>query len=170
MAVRPILIYGNPLLHKKAEPVEEITDDIRELIDDMYETMFAGKGIGLAAIQVSINKAVIVIDLKEQEKNVTLLTIINPEIIDIRGSSAFEEGCLSIPDVTAEVIRAEEITIRYMTKDGEVVEEDFSGLPARVIQHEYDHLQGILFPQRLEPNERKKISPQLRKLAKGIEV
>ena len=170
MAVRPILIYGDPRLHEIADPVEKVDDEIRELVDDMFETKMANNGIGLAATQLGIKKAIIVIDLGEHDKEVPLLALINPQILDKRGISVFDEGCLSIPGVNGDVERAEEITIRYTNKDGDVVEAECSGLLARVIQHEYDHLQGILFTERMEAAERKKNMPQLRRLAKGVEA
>ncbi len=168
MAIRPILIYGDPRLHEIAEPVEEINDEILDLIDDMFETMMENKGIGLASIQIGVNKAVIVIDLREDEEDGTMLALINPEIVETVGSSTFEEGCLSIPSINAEVTRPEEITVRYISREGDHMEMKCNGLLARVIQHEYDHLQGILFPERMEAKERKVISPELKKLAKGV--
>ena len=170
MAVRPILIYGDPRLHEKAEPVKEINDEIREIIDNMYETMYEGKGIGLSATQLGIKKSIFVIDLSEQDKSVSMLEMINPEIIDRKGECSFEEGCLSVPGVTADVDRSEEITVRFMNREEEWEEMSCGGLLARVIQHEYDHLQGILFVQRLKTSIRRKWMSQLRKLAKGVEV
>ncbi|MFC1477441.1 peptide deformylase [candidate division KSB1 bacterium] len=167
MAVRPILIYGDPRLHQKAEPVEEINDEILELIDDMFESMFVGKGIGLAATQLGVRKAVIVIDLGEHDEDTKLMALINPEIIETKGMLVYEEGCLSIPGVNAEVERPEEITVRYTERTGEEYEMTCSGLLARVIQHEYDHLQGILFPERMTAADRKKINAELRKLSRG---
>jgi len=168
MPVRPVLIYGDPRLHEKAEPVEKIDDSILDLIDDMFETLFADDGIGLAAIQIGVKKAVIVIDLGEHEPKVRMLAMINPEITDRLGMCTFDEGCLSVPGVTAQVERPETITVRYMDRAGKTVEMECGGLLARVIQHEYDHLQGILFPQRLKQNERKRIAPDLRRLARGV--
>jgi len=170
MAVRPILIYGDTRLHEKAESVDKIDDEIREIVDDMFETMIANDGIGLAAEQIGVFKAIITIDITAHDKEMPLIAMINPEILDSKGLSVYEEGCLSIPGVNAEVERAEEITIRFMNMDGETIEMQVNGLLARVMQHEYDHLQGILFPQRMESGERKKINPQLRKLAKGVAV
>jgi len=170
MAVRPILIYGDPGLHEKAEPVEEIDDEILELIDDMYETLFDGKGVGLSATQLGIKKSIFVIDLSEQDESLSMLAMINPEIIERTGMCSFEEGCLSVPGVTADVERHEEITVRFMNREGKWDEMACGGLLARVIQHEYDHLQGILFVQHLKPSIRKKLMPQLRKLARGVEV
>lgn len=170
MAIKPILIYGNPRLHEKSEPVEEINDEIKNLIDDMFETMIHNNGIGLAAIQLGVKKAIIVIDLGKYDEEVSMEAFVNPEIVEKRGMGSFEEGCLSVPDVTAEVERPEEITVRYYNREGEQIEMECGGLLARVIQHEYDHLLGILFPEQLKPSDRKKIQPELRKLVRGIEV
>ena len=169
MPLRPILIYGNPLLHEKAAPVEKITGDIQELIDDMFETMFHARGIGLAATQLGILKSIIVIDLPredDQEEKGRMLVLINLEILDRQGSCSFEEGCLSIPGVNGDVDRPEAITIRFLDRDGNLVEMECDEMLARVIQHEYDHLQGILFVQHLKPAVRKKLNPQLRSLQK----
>lgn len=164
MAVRQVLIYGDTRLHQKAEPVEKIDDEILEIIDDMYETMIEYKGIGLAAPQIGIHKAIITIDIGEHDEEVPMFAMINPKIIETNGSSVIEEGCLSIPGINAEVERPDEIKVHYTAPDGQDYEMECGGILARVIQHEHDHLEGILFPQRLESNEKKKIKPQLRKL------
>ncbi len=173
MPLRPILIYGNPLLHEKAALVEKITEDIQELIDDMYQTMFHARGIGLAATQLGILKSIIVINLPredDQEENGRMLVMINLEILDRQGNCSFEEGCLSIPGVNGDVNRSEVITIRFLERDGNSVKMECDGMLARVIQHEYDHLQGILFVQRLKPAVRRRLNPQLRQIAKGVLV
>ncbi len=173
MPLRPILIYGNPLLHEKAASVEIITEDIQEFIDDMFETMFHARGIGLAATQLGILKSVIVIDLPredDQEENGRMLVMINLEILDRQGICSFEEGCLSIPGINGDVDRSEVITIRFLDRDGNSVEMECDEMLARVIQHEYDHLQGILFVQHLKPAVQKKLNPQLRQIAKGVLV
>lgn len=173
MAIRPILIYGDPRLHEKAEQVEDINYELQELIDDMFQTMFEAKGVGLAATQLGINMSVIVIDIADEEEkpeNGTMLSMVNLEILSSKGNSTFEEGCLSIPGVNAELDRPEEITIRFLNREGVGEEWTCDGLLARIIQHEYDHLQGILFVQLLPPSERKKLSPQLKRLMKGVEV
>ena len=175
MAVQPILIYGNPLLHKKAVTVEEINDEIQTLVDNMFQTMIEARGIGLAAIQIGVEKSVIVIDLPQEDgdennNNNSMLAMINPELIDLQGMCTIEEGCLSVPGINADIDRPETITVQYVNTNNETIEMKCSGLLARVIQHEYDHLQGILFIKHLKPSVRKKLAPQLRQLAKGVEV
>lgn len=168
MALKPILTYGNPKLHEIAEPVDVIDDEIQELIDDMFETMFDADGVGLAATQLGINKSIIVIHTSNPEHNASMLTLINLEILDTEGSSVYEEGCLSVPGVTAEVDRPDVITVRYLDREGKTIEMTADGLLSRVIQHEYDHLNGILFVQKLDTPNKKALSPQLKKLAKGM--
>jgi len=175
MAVQPILMYGNPLLHKKAVPVEKINDEIQTLVDNMFQTMIEARGIGLAAIQIGVEKSVIVIDLPQEDgdennNNNSMLAMINPELIDLQGMCTIEEGCLSVPGINADIDRPETITVQYVNTNNETIEMKCSGLLARVIQHECDHLQGILFIKHLKPSVRKKLAPQLRQLAKGVEV
>lgn len=175
MAVQPILIYGDPFLHKKSDPVEEIDDEFRTLVDTMFQTMIEARGIGLAAIQIGVKKAVIVIDIPHEEgdnnnKKGSMLTIINPTLTDRQGMCTVEEGCLSIPGINADIDRSETITVRYFNINNEEVELTCNGLLARVIQHEYDHLQGILFTQHLKPSVRKKLAHRLQQLANGVEV
>ncbi|MCH7782029.1 peptide deformylase [candidate division KSB1 bacterium] len=173
MAIRQILIYGDPGLHEKAETVDDLNDDIQELIDDMFQTMFEAKGVGLAATQIGVNKSVVVIDMVEDEdihEMGTMLSMVNMEIHDKTGMTLFEEGCLSIPGVTADIDRPEAITVKFVNRKGDWEEFSCDGLLARIIQHEYDHLQGILFVQHLSASEKKKLLPQLRKLAKGVEA
>ncbi|MCP4725068.1 MAG: peptide deformylase [bacterium] len=168
MALRPILTYGNTKLHEIAEPVDEFDEEFQYLIDDMFETMFDADGVGLAATQIGVKKSIIVIHISNPDHNASMMTLINLEIIDSKGSAVYEEGCLSVPDITADVERPDEITVRFMDRNGESTEITADGLLARVIQHEYDHLNGILFVQKLDPSIKKAVSPQLKKLAKGI--
>ncbi|MFC1514190.1 peptide deformylase [candidate division KSB1 bacterium] len=168
MAVRPVLIYGDPRLHDVASPVEKIDKNILNLIDDMFETMFEGKGIGLAATQIGEKKNIIVVDLGKDEPESSMIVLINPEIIKTEGMCSYDEGCLSVPGVNAELERPENITVKFMDKDGETKDMEASGLLARVIQHEFDHLNGILFVQKLSSSVRKKLAHQLRNLADGI--
>lgn len=173
MAIRQILIYGDPGLHEKAEPVEDFNDEIQELIDDLFQTMFEARGVGLAAIQIGINKSIVVIDMVDDEdkhEKGSMLSMVNMEILETKGMITIEEGCLSIPGVTADIDRPEEINVKFINGEGEWEELRCDGLLARIIQHEYDHLQGILFVQHLNPSEKKKLLPLLRKLSKGIEA
>ena len=139
----------------------------------MYQTMFHARGVGLAATQLGILKSIIVINLPredDQEENGRMLVMINLEILDRQGNCSFEEGCLSIPGVNGDVDRSEVLTIRFLDRDGNSVKMECDGMLARVIQHEYDHLQGILFVQHLKPAVRRKLNPQLRQIAKGVLV
>lgn len=167
MALLPILRYPDPRLYKKASRVAEITEDIRALVHDMAETMYAAPGVGLAATQVDVHRQIIVIDTSEARD--TLLVLINPEILAREGSQYCEEGCLSVPGVYEAVERAEWIHVRAMGLDGELVEFEAEKLQAVCIQHEMDHLQGKVFVDllsRLKQNRiRAKMQKQLRQPA-----
>ncbi len=132
---------GDPVLRTKAKKIDEITEKINDLIDNMFETMYAEDGIGLAAPQVGILKRIAVVDIQEDNK----IVLINPEIIEEEGKAVMEEGCLSIPGETGDVIRAEKIKVKTLDRDGNEIEFKAEGLEARAIQHEIDHLDGILF-------------------------
>ena len=147
MAILDILHYPDPRLRNRAEAVAALTDEIRSLAADMLETMYHTVGIGLAATQVNVSKQVVVIDISE-EKN-SPLYFINPEIVRADGVEQMEEGCLSVPGVFELVERAEKVTVQAMNLNGEPFELDADGLLAVCIQHEIDHLNGILFYQRL---------------------
>ncbi len=159
-----IIHYGNPILRKKAEKVESIDDDVRQLVDDMVETMHVGEGIGLAATQVARSVSLFVIDLGLLEEGGKPVAIINPEIIAKEGESVVEEGCLSFPDIRFDVKRPETIRVTYMDLDGNEHEEQFGGLKARVFQHEIDHLNGVLFIDRIGPMKRKLLQKQLKSI------
>lgn len=167
MALLPILRFPDPRLYNKASPVAEITEDIRALVRDMAETMYAAPGVGLAATQVDVHRQIIVIDTSEARD--TLLVLINPEILAREGSQYCEEGCLSVPGVYEAVERAEWIHVRAMGLDGKPVEFESEKLQAVCIQHEMDHLQGKVFVDllsRLKQNRiRAKMQKQLRQSA-----
>lgn len=167
MALLPILRYPDPRLYKKASPVTQVTEDIRSLVRDMAETMYAAPGVGLAATQVDVHKQIIVIDTSEARD--TLLVLINPEILAREGSQYCEEGCLSVPGVYEAVERAQWIHVRAMGLDGKRVEFEAEKLQAVCIQHEMDHLQGKVFVDllsRLKQNRiRAKMLKQLRQTA-----
>ena len=147
MAIREILVVPNPLLKQVSAPVEGgVTDELRVLMDDMLETMYAAPGIGLAAIQIGVPKRVIVMDLAREGEEPQPQFFVNPEITWSSDELvACEEGCLSIPDIYDEVERPAQVKIKYLNRDGETVEEEADGLYAVCIQHEMDHLQGIVF-------------------------
>jgi peptide deformylase len=140
MAVFKVVEIGDPVLREKAKKITKITDALQQLLDDMAETMYAANGVGLAAPQVGLSKRVIVVDAGEG-----LYQLINPEIIEARGNQMDREGCLSIPGIWGEVIRAAEIKVRAQNRDGKTIVIEAAELFARVLQHEIDHLDGILF-------------------------
>jgi peptide deformylase len=136
----PLRVLGDPVLREETKPVTAITDDLRQLIDAMFETMYAAKGIGLAAPQVGRTERLAIVDVKDDA-----IVLINPQILSSSGSEKDEEGCLSIPDIYGDVERPSEIRMRAMDRDGNVFERDATGLLARCVQHEIDHLHGKLF-------------------------
>jgi peptide deformylase len=168
MALLPILTAPDPRLKAKAKPVERVDESVRQLMDDMLETMYAAPGIGLAAPQVGVGKRVIVLDLAKDGEPPTPLKLANPEIVWASDEDAvFEEGCLSVPEHYAEVARPAAVRIRYLDYDDEIREMEASGLLATCLQHEMDHLDGILFIDHLTALKRNII---LRKLLKAKKV
>ena len=146
MSQRKIVIEPDPILRKKSEPLEKVDDEIRELLDDMLETMYAAPGIGLAAVQVGILKRIIVIDISKDKEKKNPLFLINPEIISkSKKTSVYEEGCLSLPGHFAEIERPAECQIKFVDYNGKEKELIANGLLATCIQHEVDHLNGVLF-------------------------
>jgi len=143
MAILKILQYPDERLHTVAAPVAEVTDNIRALIKDMAETMYAAPGIGLAATQVDVHQRIIVIDTSETHDQ--LLVLINPEIVASSGASDYEEGCLSVPDIYGKVQRAESVSVKALDAQGKPIAIDADGLLAVCIQHEMDHLAGKVF-------------------------
>ncbi|MEZ5453610.1 MAG: peptide deformylase [Thiothrix sp.] len=143
MAQFEILHHPDPRLRKKAAPVGEVNAAIRRIVEDMFATMYANQGIGLAATQVNVHQRIITIDISEGKTEP--LCLINPEILSKEGSLEHEEGCLSVPDFYEKVTRAERIRVRALDRDGNVFERDADGLLAICIQHEMDHLEGKLF-------------------------
>ena len=146
MSQRKIVIEPDPILRKKSEPLEKVDDEIREILDDMLETMYAAPGIGLAAVQVGILKRIIVIDISKDKEKKSPLFLINPEIISkSKKTSVYEEGCLSLPGHFAEIERPAECQIKFVDYNGKEKELMANGLLATCIQHEVDHLNGVLF-------------------------
>jgi peptide deformylase len=156
MAILPIVLYGHPVLREQAQPVPK-GESVGELIENMFETMRNAQGIGLAANQVGITKRVIVIDISEldQHRDTKPLALINPEILAVDSEWEMEEGCLSIPSVRDVVMRPERIRIRYWDTDFKEHEIEADGILGRVILHEIDHLNGVLFIDHLSPGRRK---------------
>ena len=146
MAQRKIIIEPDTILRKKSETLEKVNNELKSLMDDMLETMYAAPGIGLAAVQVGILKRLIVIDISKDKEKKNPLFLINPEIVSKSNkTSIYEEGCLSLPGYFAEIERPAQCKIEYLNYDGKKSEMDASGLLATCIQHEVDHLNGVLF-------------------------
>ena len=161
MALLPILEFPDPRLRTKAAPVEVVDASIRKLIDDMFETMYAAPGIGLAATQVNVHKRVLVVDITEDRS--MPLALINPEIVSREGVEETEEGCLSVPGIYDKVTRAERIRVRTLDRNGKQIEIEADGLLAVCIQHEMDHLEGKLFVDYLSELKRTRIRKKLEK-------
>jgi len=161
MAILDILRFPDPRLRNKAKPVAEVDASVRQLIDDMFETMYDAPGIGLAATQVDVAKRVIVLDISEEHD--APLALINPEILAKEGEEQMDEGCLSVPGVYEPVTRAEHIRLRALDRDGNVIEQEMDGLLAVCVQHEIDHLDGKLFVDYLSNLKRQRIRKKLEK-------
>lgn len=165
--IRPILRYGQPVLHQRARPVEAITPDIARLVDDMIETMYAAPGIGLAAPQVGVPLRIFVVDPSAGRDPDALVALVNPEFTAREGMQLEEEGCLSAPGFTATVARPSRVVVRGLTRAGELRAYEGTGLLARAFQHEMDHLDGLLFIDRLRGIQRDLIVRRIRKLARA---
>jgi peptide deformylase len=163
MTILHICTYPEEILRQRAEPITEIDEEVVKLVDHMTETMYSAPGIGLAATQVGVAKQVLVVDIAPRRPESELIVLINPEIIAAEGEVIFEEGCLSVPDYQAEVKRHEKITVRGLNLKGEEVEIEAEGLLAVVLQHEIDHLNGMLFIDRLSKLKRDLYKRKVRK-------
>ncbi len=161
MAILKILQYPDPRLHKIAQPVEEITPEIRKLVNDMAETMYAAPGVGLAATQVDVHLQILVADVSEEHNQ--LMALINPVIDRLSGDKEGEEGCLSVPGVYEKVHRAEKISVRALNLQGQPVHLELDGFLAICIQHEIDHLHGKVFVEHLSPLKQGRIRTKLLK-------
>ena len=170
MTIRKILTEPDPFLRQKSKKVEQVNDEIRTLIDDMLETMYNAPGIGLAAIQVGEPKRVIVIDLSQENKKKNPLYFVNPELItNSDNNAAYEEGCLSVPGQFAEISRPDKCKVKYLDYNGNEKILDTEGLLATCIQHEMDHLEGILFIDYLSKLKKNMIVKKLSKQKKSLE-
>lgn len=168
MTIKPLVLLPDPVLRGKSEPIERVDDELRALADDMLETMYDAPGIGLAAIQIGIPRRVLVIDCSGEEEENNPIVFINPEIVDSSDDrSTYEEGCLSIPDYYAEVERPAEVTVSYVDRDGAQQEIRASGLLATCVQHEIDHLNGVLFIDHISKLKRDMVVRKFTKLAKS---
>ena len=159
--------YGEPVLTMKAEPVTEFGSELRELVDNMFETMYAAPGVGLAAPQVGVSKRLFVMDCSSRSEDADRRVLINPEILVKEGSEKGDEGCLSFPGIFFEVERAARVVVRAQDVDGNHFEMDLTGLPSRCVQHEGDHLDGVLFIQHLGALRRDLIKRKIRKRQKA---
>ena len=168
MALREILTVPHPLLKQVSAPVEGVDDALRALMDDMLETMYAAPGIGLAAVQVGVPQRVIVMDLAREDEAPQPRYFVNPEITWRSDEMAVrEEGCLSVPEIYDEVERPARVKIRFLDYDGALIEEDAEGLLAVCIQHEMDHLEGVLFIDHLSRLKRDRAVSKVKKAAKA---
>ncbi|NQY27726.1 MAG: peptide deformylase [Piscirickettsiaceae bacterium] len=164
MAIKQILRFPDPRLRKKAVSISEVTDKIRQLADDMLETMYAAPGIGLAANQINVQKRIVVMDVSEEKDSP--LVFINPEIINKEGEREYEEGCLSVPEAYEMVTRADKVSVTALDRDGNSFELDADDLLATCIQHEIDHLDGKLFVDYISNLKRQRIKKRLEKQLK----
>ncbi len=168
MSKLTILRYPDPRLHTVARPVAQVDDRIRQLVDDMFETMYAAEGVGLAATQVDVHERVIVIDTSDLHNEQRVL--INPELVETSDEQVLgEEGCLSVPAVYDKVLRPAQVRVRALDRDGQVVEFDAEGLLAKCVQHEMDHLMGKVFVEYLSPLKRTRIKTKMLKQARDEE-
>jgi peptide deformylase len=169
--IRPIYTYGQPVLRKKAQKIpNDGSVDIEQLVADMFETMYAAHGVGLAAPQIGLSQRIFVVDAASMEEGLQDFkkVFINPQIIEERGETwEFEEGCLSIPDIRERVARQAEITIEYYDQEWQHHRESYSGIAARIIQHEYDHIEGILFTDHISTFRKQLLKNKLDKIARG---
>lgn len=156
--------YGDPILRKRAEPVQEITDAERTLAEEMLITLYATHGIGLAATQIGVLKRFLIVDIDPEDPDYEPLMLFNPEILSVEGESVVEEGCLSIPDLQADVKRPEKIVVKAVNLDSREIEIEADGLLSRVLQHEIDHLNGTLFIDRISGLKRQLLRDELEKI------
>ncbi|MDR3507864.1 MAG: peptide deformylase [Caulobacteraceae bacterium] len=168
MAIRDILIVPDLRLKQVSTPVEQVDDDLRALMDDMLETMYDAPGIGLAAIQIGVAKRVIVMDLSREDEPREPRYFVNPEILSSADElQPYEEGCLSVPDIFDEVERPARVRLRYLNYQGELIEEDAEGMYAVCIQHEMDHLDGVLFIDHLSRLKRDRAVAKVKKAVRA---
>lgn len=167
--VREIVKYPDPVLEKPGQPVTEFDGELQKLVDDMFESMYAAKGIGLAAPQIGLSRRLTIIDLSFNERPEDKIVLINPEIVHKEGKQYEEEGCLSLPEIREKVSRAAKVRVRAQDVKGKWFELDGEELLARAFQHEIDHLDGILFFRRVSALKRDLILRQIRKKQKAGE-
>jgi peptide deformylase len=167
MAIREVVKYGNPVLHSPSAPVKTIDETITRLVEDMVATMYAAPGIGLAAPQIGVPLRVIVIDLSVGEDKGQLITLVNPELVEKEGEQRHEEGCLSVPGYGGSPARPARVTVKGLDLDGKERTYEATELLARAFCHEIDHIDGLLFVDRLSPLKRDLMKRKLRKRARS---
>jgi peptide deformylase len=167
MAVRPLVLLPDPRLRQKCAPVETVTEEVRRLAQDMLETMYDAPGIGLAANQIGVPQRLVVIDVARKDEERQPVVLVNPEIVwRSEETATYEEGCLSIPDYYEEVERPARVKFRYSTLDGKTIEQEAEGILATCVQHEIDHLDGVLFIDHLSRLKRQLVTKKFAKAAK----
>ena len=167
MALRPIVLYPDPVLLRPTRPVEQVDEDVRRLVADMIETLYAAPGVGLAANQVADSRRVCIVDLTAGEEQDSLFIFVNPTILEETGSDIAEEGCLSFPDVTLDIQRASAMRVTALDLDGKEFELAAEGLLARAILHECEHLKGHVFLRNVSSLKREHVKRQIRKRIKA---
>jgi len=172
--ILPVVAYGDPVLKKKATEVDKDNPDLKELIDDMFDTMHNARGVGLAAPQIGLSKRLFIVDatpFKEEDKKLDGFkkVFINPVIIEETGKEwVFNEGCLSFPTIREDIWRKPEIIIKYYDENFNILQEKYDGIAARIIQHEYDHIEGIVLIDRVTPFKRRILKSKLNSISKGV--
>ncbi len=164
MAVRPIVLYGDPVLREVSQPVEQFDQELKDLVSDMVDTLKKAQGLGLAAAQIGVPKRLFIVDIAAVEITGSLWVFINPEIIETGGEIEYEEGCLSFPGIYQKIIRPARVKIRAWNIDGQQFELEADGITARAILHEFDHIEGKLFIDYLSPLTRTMLRGRLKKL------
>jgi|SRR5947207_4405414 len=167
--IYPIVKYGDPVLEKPSEPISEFNQELRKLVEDMFESMYAAHGVGLAAPQIGIGKRIAVIDVTFKEDPNAKIVLVNPEIIKKEGKQSANEGCLSLPDFRENVTRANVVTVRAQDLDGKWFEKTGEGLLARAFLHETEHLNGRLFISHISALKRDLIKRKIKKLVRAGE-
>lgn len=165
MAERRIVIYGDPILREISRPVVHFDQGLKDLVSDMTDTLKKAQGLGLAAVQIGVTQRVFIVDLSAIDLNGTLKVFVNPEILESGGDVEIEEGCLSFPGMYNKIVRPAQVRVRAKDQDGQTFEMQATGLAARAILHEYDHLEGKLFIDYLSPLSRTLLRGRLKKLA-----
>ncbi len=169
--IYPIVLYGDPVLKKKAQDIEKDTSDLKQLVEDMFETMYQANGVGLAAPQIGKSVRLFIIDstpTEEDESKGIKQAFVNPEIIDSEGENEpFEEGCLSIPGIREDVQRPPKVKIRFVDENFQPAEMELEGMAARIVQHEYDHIEGILFTDHISAFKKRLLKGKLTNISKG---